>query len=110
MGGIGGGWHPSVDVNAIGKSKKCPLVLFEKSERLCFGNVGGHQFCRATECKIRKHQGGQANNFDMGCDAGWFIPSKSQILSDKRAAFKTHFLDAAKITDDTLSVLQDTMT
>jgi hypothetical protein len=46
----------------------------------------------------------------MGCDAGWFIPSKLQTLSDKVAAFKTHFLDAAKITDDTLSVLQDTMT
>jgi hypothetical protein len=97
-------------VNAIGKSKKCPLVLVGKSEGLCFGNVGKHRFCRATECKIRKHQGGQANKFDMGCDARWFIPSKSQTLSDKGAAFKTHFLDAAKITDDTLSVLQDTMT
>ncbi len=70
---------------------------------------GEHQFCRAMECKIRKHQGGQANKFDMGCDAGWFIPSKSQTLSDKGAAFKNHFLGAAKITDDTLSVLQDTM-
>ena len=109
-GGFGGGWHPSVDVNAIGKTKKCPLVLVEKLEGLCFGNVGEHRFCRATECKIRKHQGGQANKFDMGCDAGWFIPSKLQTLSDKVAAFKTHFLDAAKITDDTLSVLQDTMT
>jgi len=100
-------------VNAIGtsgKSKKCPLVLIEKSEGLCFGNVGEHRFCRATECKIRKHQGGKANKFDLGCDAGWFIPSKLQTLTDKGAAFKTHFLDAAKITDDTLSVLQDTMT
>ncbi len=42
QGGFGGGWHPSVDVNAIGKSKKCPLVLVEKSEGLCFGNVGEH--------------------------------------------------------------------
>jgi len=57
-GGFGGGWHPSDDVNAIGtsgESKKCPLVLIEKSELLCFGNVGEHRFCRATECKIRKH-------------------------------------------------------
>ena len=46
----------------------------------------------------------------MGCDSRWFIPSKSQSLSGKGAAFKTHFLDSAKITDDTLSVLQDTMT
>jgi len=46
----------------------------------------------------------------MGCDAGWFIPSKLQTLSDKGATFKTRFLDAAKITEDTLSVLQDTMT
>jgi len=109
-GGVrGGGWHPSGDANAIVKSKKCLLVLVEKSEGLCFGNVGEHRFCRATECKIRKHQGGQANKFDMGCDAGWFIPSKLQTLRDKGAAFKTHFLDVTKITDDTLSVLQDTM-
>ena len=91
-GGFGGGWHPSVDVNAIGKSKKCPLVLIEKSDGLCLGNVGEHRFCRAAECKIRKHQGGKANKFDMGCDAGWFIPSKLQTLSDKGAAFKTPFL------------------
>ena len=109
-GGSGGGWHPSVDVNAIGKSKECPLVLIENSDGLCLGNVEEHRFCRAAECKIRKHQGGKANKFDMGCDAGWFIPSKLQRLSDKGAAFKTPFLDAAKITDDTLSVLQDTMT
>jgi hypothetical protein len=57
-GGFEGGWHPSVDVNAIGmigKSKKCPLVLVEKSDGLCFGNVGEHRFCRASECKIRTH-------------------------------------------------------
>ncbi len=109
-GGVGGGWHPTVDVNASGQSQKFRLVWVKKSEGLCFGNVGEHRFCRATECKIRKHQGSQGNKFDMGCDSGWFIASKSQALSDKAAAVKTHFLDAAKITDDTLSVLQDTMT
>ena len=71
--------------------------------------MGEHRFCRAKECKIRKHQGGQANKFDMGCDSGWFIASKSQTLSDMGAAFNTHILDAAKITVNTLHVLQDTM-
>ena len=97
-GWVGGGWHPFVDVNAIGKSKKFQLVWVKKSEGLFFRNVGEHQFCRAVECKIRKHQGSQANKFDMGCDSGWFIASKSQALSDKVAAFKTLFLEAAKIT------------
>jgi hypothetical protein len=77
-GGFGGGWHPSVDVNAIGKSKKCPLVLVEKSEGLCFGNVGEHRFCRATECKIRKHQGGQPTNLIWDVTPGGLSPQNSR--------------------------------
>jgi hypothetical protein len=102
----GGSWHPSTDTNTMGKSKSCPLVLHDKTEALCFGLVGLRRFCRSSDCKIKAHD----TKMKMGCDSGWSIAMKSQVLTGKPAVFLTPFLDSSKITEDTLCVLRDPLT
>jgi hypothetical protein len=46
----------------------------------------------------------------MGCDGGWFIATKSQVLTGKPTAFIAPFLDLAKITEDMLSALKKPLT
>jgi hypothetical protein len=46
----------------------------------------------------------------MGCNGGWFIATKSQVLMGKPTAFIALFLDLAKITEDTLSALKKPLT
>jgi hypothetical protein len=46
----------------------------------------------------------------MGCNAGWIIATKSQVLTGKPTAFVAPFLDAAKIIEDTLSILKNPLT
>jgi hypothetical protein len=46
----------------------------------------------------------------MGCDEGWLIATKSQILTGKPTAFIAPSLDLAKIMEDMLSVLRNPLT
>ena len=93
-----------MDRNAIGKGGKSriTMVLVEQSMDLCFGMIGGKCFCLSEGCRAKSH----AKKFQMGCERGWFIPSKSQVLIGGATAFIAPFLDAAKITDDSLAILK----
>jgi hypothetical protein len=106
-GGDGDGWHPSTDVHALGKSKLFALVEVGRTEGLCFGLIGngGKRFCRSTGCKVRNH----ANKFRMGCEAGWFIAAKGQVVTKTPSAFVAPFLDSAKVTEDTLAFVSNAL-
>ncbi len=57
-------------------------------------------------CNVELH----TKKFQMGCDQGWFIATKSQVLTGKPTAFIAPFLDLAKITEDMLSILRNPLT
>ncbi len=78
------------------------LICIEADAKICFGMVGTKRFCRSTGCRVKSHA---SKKFNMGCNAGWFLASKSQPLMGTPTAFITPFLDAFKITEDTREVL-----
>jgi hypothetical protein len=68
---------------------------------------GRHKaFLSEHRCKVKSHA---SKKFKMGCNAGWFLASKSQPLTGTLTAFITPFLDASKITEDTREVLTNTL-
>ena len=77
-GGSGGGWHPSVDVNAIGKSKECPLVLIEKSDGLCLGNVEEHRFVGPQSVKSGSTREEKPINLTWDVMPGGLSPQSSR--------------------------------
>jgi hypothetical protein len=104
FGGLGG-WRVASDVNAFGKLRKLSLVLVGRSEGLCFGliRVGGKCFCHyRVACRIKTH----STKFHMGCNSGWFIAAKGQQGTQNPSAFITPFLDLAKMTKDTLTIVK----
>jgi hypothetical protein len=107
--GFGGvnDWRPLRDSNVMrerdGKLKATNMVCIRVREEICFGFVGTKRFCRAARCCIRAHQ----KKFDMKCEKGWFMASKSQQGTGSLAAFVMPFLDAAKVSEDILDTLKD---
>jgi hypothetical protein len=81
------------------------MVLVEQSMDLCFGMIEGKRFCLSKGCCTKLH----AKKFQMGCEQGWFIPSKSQVLIGGATAFIAPFMDASKITDDSLAFLKNSL-
>ncbi len=80
--------------------------MVDQSRNLCLGMIGERRFClNESDCKTKSH----AKKFKMGCECSWFISSKSQVLIGGVTAFTAPFLDAAKITDDTLATLKDSL-
>jgi hypothetical protein len=107
-GGDGDGWHPSADVHALGKFKSFALVEVAQTEGLCLGLIGngGKHFCRSNLCRVRRH----VNKLKMGCEAGWFIAAKGQVGTKTPSAFVAPFLDSARITEDTLTIMSNLLT
>jgi hypothetical protein len=106
--GVGAVWRPSLDRNAISKGGKSriSMVMVGQSRNLCLGMIWERHFCLSeSNCKTKLH----AKKFKMGSECGWFIPSKSQVLIGGAMAFTAPFLDAAKITDDTLATLKNSL-
>jgi hypothetical protein len=83
-----------LDRNAISKGGKSRIlmVMVDQSRNLCLGMIGERCFCLSeSDCKTKPH----AKKFKMGCEHGWLIPSKSQVLIGGAMAFTAPFLDAA---------------
>jgi hypothetical protein len=71
--------------------------------RWCWWKSRIAEFCCSDVCNVKSH----TKKFRMGCDGGWFIATKSQVLTGKPTAFIAPFLDSEKITEDMLSVLKN---
>ena len=81
------------------------MVLVGQSTGLCLGMIGGKRFCLSKGCTTKSH----SKKFVMGCEQGWFIPSKSRVLQSGPMAFIPPFLDASKIMGDTHNILTDAL-
>jgi hypothetical protein len=96
--GFGGvkNWHSLRDSNVMrerdGMLKATNMVCIGVGEEICFGFVGTKRFCCAARCHIRAHQ----KKFDMKCEKGWFMASKSQQGTGSPVAFVMPFLDAGR--------------
>jgi hypothetical protein len=110
VGAGGGWWHPSGDPNALrggdSKLKATVLICIEADAKICFGVVGTRRFCWSLGCKVKSHA---SKKFKMGCNAGWFLASKPQMLTGTPTTFITPFLDTSRITEDTREVLMNTL-
>jgi hypothetical protein len=100
---VGGGlilWTPWQDRHLMGKSFHFPLIKIKNNvKECCLGCIGTDErrFFQRTVCNMVAHR---KCKYDLSFQEGYFILTQSNRALRQPSAFRTSFLDAARLTKE----------
>ena len=107
-GPVGAAWSPSTDQHAIGESRCFSLIrITNDTSEFCLGCIGSDEcwFCRSTACNTVSHK---KRRYELACQEGFYIPTEGQFAMRPQCAFRSPFIDAARMTPEVQHVVTAT--